>query len=560
LASNVNEPPPTRPGDRFRSWVPTAAAVLIAAVLALIGLGNNLFWDDEANTALFARNLLEHGELTAWDGNNLIGYRHGAELDENLINVYLPRLQYYVAAIGFALFGEGTIGGRLPFVLIGLLGIAALAVLARNLLGDRASSHLPALLLAISPAFLLYIRNCRYYALGATLAVALLAAFSDRLATRNRFHVCAGVAAVGSAGLMLTNYFYSAGALATLPVLMFLERLRTRRHLVLLVVVYSTAALLAAWVYLTMNPLDSAVIREDSTPAIERLFTLLAWYLAGLGTFEFVPLAILPALFLPWYVQRLYDLRPFARRALVLLAALGLWVVITVAFTPQSVSGSMVADMRYLVPLIPLGTVLTTAALVTLWRLWRPLAIAAAALVVLSNIPYLAFLGDDNGFLLPRGAQCTLCRYVQEQVVDRTTASEAVVNRLRQIPDDELLLVVPGYMTYPAMFYLPHKRFCCQLDEAHPLRDELRTELPDAVFWERAEPTLALINRQPPQNLSGPLSIRGQHLGTYRVVGLLDFPSKDLSRPEIPWHAFTTDEAERTPHFPYLVVTLTQDR
>ena len=46
----------------------------LSAVLVLPRLGERLFWDDEANTAILARNLLRFGRMTAWDGTNLFGY------------------------------------------------------------------------------------------------------------------------------------------------------------------------------------------------------------------------------------------------------------------------------------------------------------------------------------------------------------------------------------------------------------------------------------------------------------------------------------------------------
>ena len=66
-------------------WLPVAAAVLVCGALAAVGLGDDAFWDDEANTAIFARNLLATGELSGWDGTNLIGYRAAP-----VVPVYAP--------------------------------------------------------------------------------------------------------------------------------------------------------------------------------------------------------------------------------------------------------------------------------------------------------------------------------------------------------------------------------------------------------------------------------------------------------------------------------------
>ena len=53
------------------SWMPVAAvlaAMVLAAVLVFPQLGRRPFWDDEANTAIYARNLVRFGRITAWDG------------------------------------------------------------------------------------------------------------------------------------------------------------------------------------------------------------------------------------------------------------------------------------------------------------------------------------------------------------------------------------------------------------------------------------------------------------------------------------------------------------
>jgi hypothetical protein len=174
-------------------------------------------------------------------------------------------------------------------------------------------------------------------------------------------------------------------------------------------------------------------------------------------------------------------------------------------------------------------------------------------------VAHLGFLGGFNGFLEPRGVSCTLCLYAREIALgDRTTASEAVIDHIAELPEDAEIFVHPHYMIYPAMYYLPERRFCCQIDEQHPLREDLRSALPGRIFWERATPEHGLINDKPPPINEGPLSMLGHKLGFYRIVGVLDMPPKDCSRPEIPWHAFTADEIWRAPHFPYLIVELTR--
>lgn len=533
-----------------------AAAVAVAAALAFHGLDNHRLWDDEANTALFARNLLAYGELTAFDGTNLVGFRGGGELDENLVNVYMPPLQYWVAAAGFAILGQNTFTARAPFVLLGLCALALLAVFCRRLLGDGFPWWLPVTLTALSPAFLLYIRNCRYYAPGAFLVLLLLVAFTHR-GFRLRDQLLAVAAICGSVALLfLNNYFNAFAGMAAVACLLGLREYRTRGHLPRLAAALIVSGIMAAHVWFNLNPFETENIRADTTPAVERFFTLLRWHLAGLGTFEFFPVALAPLLALPLLVRRLAGERTLAARALIVAGAMLLGIVATAATSPQSVSGSMIADMRYLVPLIPLGALVTAAVMVLLFRLWKPLAPAAFVLVCFTNLPHLGFLGDENGFLPPKGPQCTLCRYVAENADDWETPTEKVVAFLEPSAPGTQVLLIPGYMAYSPMFYRPDLRFCCQLEPDHPVREDLKSVLPGYVWWHRAAPDIGLVSRPPPPQPEGPLWVMKQFMGHYRVAGRVDAQPVDTSRPEIPWHAFSAAENATATYVPYVVMEI----
>jgi 4-amino-4-deoxy-L-arabinose transferase-like glycosyltransferase len=547
---------PQGPSTDRRSLWATAAAIAAACALAFTGITSDKLWDDEANTAIFARNLLATGELTAWDGRNVIGFRDGAELDENLVNVFMPPLQYWMAAGGIALFGDDELGLRAPFVLVGLLCLAALASLARGLLGRGFPWGLSAWIAALSPAFLLYIRNSRYYAPGAALSIGILALAVGPIRTRRALALRALGAIVCSALLVLTNYFNAVAALAALPLLAVFKELRTRRHLLVVTAAFAAAGAAGAYVLATANPFVAPVPRPDEMSGLPRLATLLWWNLRDLGTFEFLPVALVPVLALPFLLPRLAGLRPAARVGFVVIGMILVALVTAAAFSPQSASRSTIADMRYVVPVIPLGAIATAVSLRIVWALARPLAAAAFCLVVFSNIPYLGFLGVYNGYLPPKGIQCTLCRYAEEIATDRTTATEELVDYIGKIPKDEVLLVFPSYMGYSAMYYFPDRAFCCQLRSRHPLAPALRAKLPDYVFWEKAKPTLALINAPRPLLPEGPLRISGVDMGHFRYVDTLDIPARDCSRPEIPWHAFGGEDLRAVRYHEFFVVTL----
>ncbi len=533
-------------------------AIAVAGVLAFTGITANKFWDDEANTAIFAQNLLETGQLSAWNGTNLIGYRDGAELDENLVNIFMPPLQYWLAAVGISLFGGDELGLRVLFVLTGLLCMIALALFARGILGDRFPWYLPLWLTALAPAFLLYIRNCRYYSPGAALSIGLLACLAGRIHTGRGLLLRVLLAAVFSTLLMFTSYFNAAGTLVALPLLLLFKIHRTRRHLIVGGAAYLCAGIVGVYVLMTHNPFATSVPRPDEVEGIEKIATLLWRNLRDIGTFEFFPVVLLPVLALPFWVKRLASLVGEAKIGLAVTGMMLAAVIVTSMFSPQSVSGSTLADMRYLVPLIPLGAVVTAIILLILWRLARPMAVGALGLLIFSNILHLGFAGTHNAYLPTRGVECTLCQYVGEVTTDRTTNTEAIIDYLEKLPEDDVLLVVPPFMGFSPMYYLPERKFCCQLMEDHPLSDEIREELPDYLFWERAHRDLdvALINAMPPASKEGPLAIRRVNMGYYHYVGVLDIPARDCSRPEIPWHSFDGKDVKVKRHHRFFVVRL----
>ncbi|MCK9460905.1 MAG: glycosyltransferase family 39 protein [Proteobacteria bacterium] len=550
----------TSQAPRFRlspTWT-AAVAVAAACALAFSGIGADKLWDDEANTAVFARNLLATGELTAWDGKNVIGFRDGGELDENLKNVFMPPLQYWLAAGGLALFGGDEVGLRAPFVLAGLACLVALAFLARRLPGAGLTWSVAVWIAALSPAFLLYMRNCRYYAPGSALAIGVLALAVGPIGSRRALAFRALGAAVCGALLMLTNYFNAVAALAALPLLALLPAQRTRRHVFVSAAAFVASGAVGAYVLATTNPFDAPVPRPDEAVGIARLATLLWWNLRDLGTFEFLPVTLMPVLVLPFLFRRLAGLRPAARAGLVAIGMILIALMTTAAFSPQSVSRSTIADMRYLVPLIPLGAIATAVALRILWGLARPLAAVIACVVVFSNVLHLGFLGEYNGWLPPKGIQCTLCQYVEEVATDRTTTTEALIDYIEKLPKEEVLLVFPAYMGFSAMYYLPDREFCCQLRADHPLTPALRAELPEYVFWEKAKASMALISAPRPYLPEGPLSISGVDMGHFKYVEMLDIPPRDCSRPEIPWHAFPGEDIRALHYNKFFVVTVTR--
>ena len=151
-----------------------AGVVAVAAYLCLVNLDYAALWHDEAPAALIGRNLLQRGDITGWDGRNLVGGTNGRTLNEELRDV-LPPLTYVLNAAGMAVFGVNETGARIMPALIGILTLGLLYLLLRQHLAEHPRLIFCCLLFAAwSPQLLLYFRQSRYYAF---MACSLIAAF-----------------------------------------------------------------------------------------------------------------------------------------------------------------------------------------------------------------------------------------------------------------------------------------------------------------------------------------------------------------------------------------------
>jgi len=122
-------------------------------------------WGDEAETALFARNILRCGVPCGWDGVNIMGINDAVVLNKELINHTSPWAQYYLAAASFKLFGESSFTARLPFILLSIISMPILYLLALKITGDKKTAFLTILITSLSIPYILFAYQARYFSL-----------------------------------------------------------------------------------------------------------------------------------------------------------------------------------------------------------------------------------------------------------------------------------------------------------------------------------------------------------------------------------------------------------
>jgi 4-amino-4-deoxy-L-arabinose transferase-like glycosyltransferase len=533
-----------------------AVIILAAAVLALAGLGAAAFWDDEAQVGIVGRNLVHTGKLTGWDGRNLFGYRNGTLLDASLRPVN-PPLDYLVAAASFKVFGASTWAGRLPFVLFGIASLPLFVLSLRRAFGPARPLWIYALAsLALSPVFLLDIRNCRYYALS--LFFTLLAYLQyRRVLDKGRWRCCI-VFAVAVALAFYASYLLCAAFVIALAVAHVLFH-RTALVAGPMRVKAAVTVLLTAALILPYALYYKVWVRYD-IPAGEPWYvhwpTLLGWSLRELNLLGALPwmAAVVVVVFLVKSSRRASALPDDERQVV---GGVREWAVLVIAyaaalaaFSPQSVAGSVIADVRYLVPILPFACGVTGAAL---WYVHRhgPLrafsAIGLLCLVLGTNI--LTMLPPAVSRIFPGTdrVELRLPAYVDEVSRPYPTANQAVADYLKQnARQDDTVLARPEYLGYPLLFYVGDRvKICCQLNKGGHLPDGVLAKLDAPIYAEDTSPDwIVFFGMQPdvaqvmgfytrPVARNGVSVARG-----YGLVQTLQVYADQTQRPELPQHSF----------------------
>src|SRR5260370_4611203 len=171
--------------ERLRPHWPFTLVAILGLALVLSNLGKDYLWADEGDTAVLAANIIKEGVPKAWDGVTFVDSDKGARLNHDLIMVTSPWLQYYVTGASFVIFGKHAFSARLPFAIAGWLTVLLAYRLILQTTASRWAGFCAASILVGSVQFLLYCRQCRYYALSMLLVLLLLWIFLQMKSARH---------------------------------------------------------------------------------------------------------------------------------------------------------------------------------------------------------------------------------------------------------------------------------------------------------------------------------------------------------------------------------------
>ncbi len=166
----------------LRVALPWILLLALAFGLRVWGLGEKLVWHDEVATRIFAAGFqtddwkvpLYSGRIV--DRDDLLAFQHfdPSRSTEHAVMGLVrddpqhPPLYYVIARLWTGAFGDGIGTLRMLSVIFGVAAVPLIFWLAWELFGDRRAAWISAVLVAVSPFFVLYAQEAREYAMWAS--------------------------------------------------------------------------------------------------------------------------------------------------------------------------------------------------------------------------------------------------------------------------------------------------------------------------------------------------------------------------------------------------------
>jgi len=439
------------------------ALAAVAGVLLFWGLGDKYLWQDEAATAILARNMIKFGKPLAYDGVNLVTidffltekgdidkrvrdpkaavdyYIGRGDMKRDTAWIWHPWGQFAAAAAGLKALGQNTVGARVPFALAGLAAVLLLYRLAHKYCGGWQTATIAALLLLADCYWILHARQCRYYALSSLLLLLTVTGYL-RWQERERW----GAAAFLAAAWCWFQVDY--GTVWPVFAVLFVYSLAARRRTVRETVIAGAmlAAALAPFVYYYH-------LWGRRMPAVRDRWEIFAMSLFNTNQYV-LPVVVLAAavVLLAWRWRRL---APAERGAIAIACAVvALFVVWVPAISPD-------AFLRYLIIVAPLGCLAGGWFLARLfppryaWMPWMGALVWMATPWL--SLPVTALVPPDDRYEAGTLWRWEIPMMAREIFGTRPDPNRLTVEWLRRnaAPADEILV---NYEDLPLAFYLPN--------------------------------------------------------------------------------------------------------
>ncbi len=362
-----------------------AFPILVFAVTLLLGATMHPLWGDEAESALFGRNIVSYGVPKGWDGVNIMGINNAVVLDKNLVNHTSPWGQYYLVAASFVLFGQSAFTARLPFIMLSLLSMLIVYRLVSDVTKDRHSAYLSLWIMALSVPYILFSYQARYYAINTfcALVIALSAYHMYRKSGRiwNVWFALAGSV------FFYGNYVVFAAFYAAIVLTVLVAGIRTKQVWPLFrSFSISTIPILLFTVpwYILLKPFDSrGTIASYTTQEFITYFGMM--FLEAVKPFNqnnALPIVFLPAVCIFLCLKSLRIIRA----VLFFLGVAGIFLTAMTFFTLLAEVDTSFVHIRYTMMIFPFFAIVSAMLIRHVMLIQKTIGMLVLALYLTTNV------------------------------------------------------------------------------------------------------------------------------------------------------------------------------
>lgn len=411
----------------MKKHLPITIILIIASFLVFFNLSNQYLWQDEAETALLGRSILNVGYPKAFDGKNLLNPTIRTGFSEDYGWRYHPWGQFYITAVSFAIFGESTFTARLPFALLGLISILLLYILALRFTGSRFVAVTSCLITTFTVPYLLLMRQCRYYAPSVFLVLLILLFYHRFLEKRDMLSILVASICLILLGYTVHGMFVPLFIGLGLNYLIF--NFSKRDTLKLFLSAGMTAAIVSLWFLYSNSGTHLAAI------TLERVSDNIEFFVRMINKYIF-PIWVFLGAYGAWALWRrrfIPNLTPGEKETVKIIMSVILSSLAVFAFVQER-------NFRYLVYFIPLLAIIQGMFLLRLARFNKILFCSFLAVSLLTGI-----------FNIGR-FECYFPKYLYEITHDYDGPIEGIVTFLnKNAKDTDTVKIIYGDM--PLMFY-----------------------------------------------------------------------------------------------------------
>ena len=506
--------------SRISGNVALAVVFTVLGLLLFYRLGVYSLWDDEAEQCLFAEQVWRTGDTSALVAPNIIAYNGGEEL-VNLHGRADPPLMAYIIAPFVGLCGRSPFWVRFPGALFGLAYCALILLWVRRAGADRTTSALFCIGLLGDVALILFSRQARYYSLVLFCSLAIGYLY---LARPRSARTLVGISLLQFC--LLASHTITYAGVTSVLVVDYLawkrrsEPLTGREWFMLLAPqVVLGVLLLSIW-----NPFYTRVGAYEFANSAGRRAELFWWNLRDLNRGEFGAGILLLAA--PFLGSR--DVSGgFLRRGVM---AIIVYSAVIALVSPQLINQpTLVANVRYMLPLLPIALALSVLTLRSLAgnRLWLALPLG----IVSFHTNLLNF-----GPLLPEGVRSTTVDLIGELNNPPRGPYGVCAQWINDhVPPGSSIWVNPRYAVFPLMFHAPKATYAWQLQS--PVDPQFRG-LPAIHFFGEVPPDY-MVSFGPYVDDTRQIIEQGRKLGfLYEPVATIEQYWGTVHRPGLLSHHF----------------------